>query len=174
MNYVKTIEVFMNGVKVGRMALTHDALCAFEYNPSYLTNGVSISPFNLPLKSELFTAKRTPFNGGFGVFDDSLPDGWGNLIMDRYLGNKGIAFSKLTILQKLALAGNSRRGALEYRPDCSETVVDEIINFDELAADAGKILTSDYAGESVETFYKYGGMPGGARPKVFVNSDGKE
>jgi len=74
MNEVKVIEVFMHGVKVGRIALTPDLLCAFEYDPAYLTNGVSISPFNLPIKSEVFIAKRTPFNGGFGVFDNSLPD----------------------------------------------------------------------------------------------------
>ena len=174
MNEVKVIEVLMNGVKVGRMALTPDSLCAFEYDPAYLTNGVSISPFNLPLKSEVFIAKRTPFNGGFGVFDDSLPDGWGNLILDRYLRSKGIDPVRLTILQRLALVGITGRGALEYRPDYSELTSDELINFDKLAADAEKILTTDYDGGSLETLYKYGGSPGGARPKVFVNIDGKE
>lgn len=174
MNEVKVIEVLMNGVKVGRMALTPDSLCAFEYDPAYLINGVSISPFNLPLKSEVFIAKRTPFNGGFGVFDDSLPDGWGNLILDRYLRSKGIDPAKLTILQRLALVGSTGRGALEYRPDYSESTPDELINFDKLAADAEKILTTDYDGGSLDTLYKYGGSPGGARPKVFVNIDGKE
>lgn len=174
MNEVKVIEVLMNGVKVGRMALTPDSLCAFEYDPTYLTNGVSISPFNLPLKSEVFIAKRTPFNGGFGVFDDSLPDGWGNLILDRYLRSKGIDPAKLTILQRLALVGSTGRGALEYRPDYSESTPDELINFDNLAADAEKILTTDYDGGSLDTLYKYGGSPGGARPKVFVNIDDKE
>ncbi|MDR2918802.1 MAG: type II toxin-antitoxin system HipA family toxin [Tannerella sp.] len=174
MNEVKVIEVFMNGVKVGRMALTRDAFCAFEYDSAYLTTGDSISPFNLPFKSEVFIAKRTPFNGGFGVFDDSLPDGWGNLILDRYLRSKGVDPVRLTILQRLALVGNTGRGALEYRPDYSESTADEIINFDKLAADAEKILTTDYDGGSLDTLYKYGGSPGGARPKVFVEIDGKE
>lgn len=174
MNEIKVIEVFMNGDKVGRMALTFDFLCAFEYDSVYLTNGVSISPFNLPPKSEVFIAKRTPFNGGFGVFDDSLPDGWGNLILDRYLRSKGIDPAKLTILQRLALVGSTGRGALEYRPDYSESTADEIINFENLAADAEKILTSDYDGGSLDMLYKYGGSPGGARPKVFVKIDGKE
>lgn len=174
MNEVKVVEVLMNGVKVGRMALTPDSLCAFEYDPTYLTTGVSISPFNLPIKSEVFIAKRTPFNGGFGVFDDSLPDGWGNLILDRYLRSKGLDPARLTILQRLALVGSTGRGALEYRPDYSESTTDEIINFDKLAADAERILTTDYDGDSLDTLYKYGGSPGGARPKVFVNIDGKE
>ncbi len=174
MNEVKVIEVYMNGIKVGRIALTPDALCAFEYDPTYLSSGESISPFNLPLKSEVFVAKRTPFYGGFGVFNDSLPDGWGSLILDRYLKHKGIDSAKLTILQRLALVGSIGRGALEYKPDFSELTEDEIINFDHLAAEAEKILTSDYDGSSLDTLYKYGGSPGGARPKVFVKIDGKE
>lgn len=174
MNEIKIIEVFMSEAKVGRIALTPDLLCAFEYDANFLNSGKSISPFNLPLKSGVFVAKRTPFNGGFGVFDDSLPDGWGNLILDRYLKSKGIEPAKLTLLQRLALVGSTGRGALEYRPDYSESTVDEIINFDNLATEAEKILTSDYNGEALDTLYRYGGSPGGARPKVFVKMDGKE
>lgn len=174
MNEIKITEVFMNGIKVGQIALTPDALCAFEYEPAYLASGVSISPFNLPLKSGVFVAKRIPFNGGFGVFDDSLPDGWGNLILDRYLKSKGIDSTKLTLLQRLALIGSTGRGALEYRPDYSKSTTDEIINFDNLAAEAEKVLTTDYNGETLDTLYKYGGSSGGARPKVFVKIEGKE
>ena len=164
----------MNSIKIGRIAMTSDFLCAFEYDSAYLLSGNSISPFNLPLKPEVFIAKRTPFYGGFGVFDDSLPDGWGSIILDRYLKNKGVNSSKLTILQRLALVGSTGRGALEYRPDYSESTADEIVNFDNLANEAEKILTSDYEGDSLETLYKYGGSSGGARPKVFVKIDGKE
>ena len=164
----------MNDTKIGRIAMIPDFLSAFEYDSAYLLSGVSISPFNLPLKSEVFIAKRTPFNGGFGVFDDSLPDGWGNLILDRYLKSKGIDPAKLTLLQRLSLIGSTGRGALEYRPDYSESTTDEIINFDNLANEAEKILTTDYEGESLDTLYKYGGSSGGARPKVFVKIEDKE
>jgi serine/threonine-protein kinase HipA len=174
MNEVKVIEVFMNGVKVGRIALTPDLLCAFEYDTNYLNSGKSISPFYLPLSPELMVAKRTPFNGGFGVFADSLPDGWGNLILDRFLKSKGIEPEKLSILQRLALVGTTGRGALEFYPDYSESTMGEILNFDFLAAEAQKILTAEYYGNSLETLYKYGGSPGGARPKVFVKVDNKE
>jgi serine/threonine-protein kinase HipA len=74
----------------------------------------------------------------------------------------------------LALAGSTGRGALEYRPDYSESTTDEIADFNKLATEAEKILTTDYDGKSLETLYKYGGSPGGARPKVFVAIDGKE
>ena len=174
MNEVKVIEVFLNEAKVGRMALTPDSLCAFEYTPEYLSSGKSISPFYLPLRQEVFMAKRTPFNGGFGVFDDSLPDGWGSLILNRYLKNKGIDLAKQTLLQRLALVGSSGRGALEYRPDFSETTTEGIIHFDKLAAETERILTSEYTGDSLDTLYKYGGSSGGAKPKIFVKIDGTE
>jgi len=174
MNDVKVVEVFMTGVKVGRIALTSDALCVFEYDPAYISSGKSISPFYLPLKSDVFMAKRTPFDGTFGVFADSLPDGWGSLILDRYLKSKGIDPARLTVLQRLSLVGATGRGALEYQPDYSETASNEIIDFDRLAAETQKILTTDYTGGSLEALYKYGGSPGGAIPKVFVAIDGKE
>ena len=174
MDDVKVIEVFLNDLKVGRIAMTPDALCAFEYDSMYLLSRAAISPFYLPLKSEVFIARRTPFSGGFGVFDDSLPDGWGNLILDRYLKTKSIDTAKLTLLQRLALVGGTGRGALEYRPDFSEATTDEIINFDNLATEAEKVLTTDYKGDALDLLYKYGGSSGGARPKVFVKIDGKE
>lgn len=174
MNDIKIIEVFLNGEKVGQIAMTSDFLCAFEYDSAYLLSGSSISPFNLPLKQEVFIAKRTPFNGGFGVFDDTLPDGWGNLILDRFLKSRGIDSNILTLLQRLALIGNTGRGALEYRPDYSELSTDEVFNFDNLANEAEKMLISDYGGDSLDILYKYGGSSGGARPKVFVKIDNKE
>ena len=174
MDEVRVVEVFFSETRIGRIALTPDSLCAFEYDPSYLLSGNSISPFHLPLKQEVFVARRTPFNGNFGVFDDSLPDGWGNLILDRYLKSKKVDPAKLTLLQRLALVGSTGRGALEYRPDYSEASEDEIINFDHLASETAKILTSDYTGGSLDTLYKFGGSSGGARPKTFVKIDGKE
>jgi len=174
MNEVKVIEVFLNGVKVGRIAMTRDALCAFEYDSGYLATGVSIAPFSLPLQSGVFVAKRTPFQGGFGVFDDSLPDGWGNLILDRYLKSKGVNPSMLTLLQRLAIVGSVGRGALTYRPDYSELARDEAVDFDHLAAEAQKVLTYDYDGYALDILYKYGCSPGGARPKVFATIDNRE
>lgn len=174
MKNINVIEVFINNDKVGRIALTSEMLCAFEYDATYLASGQSISPFYLPLRKEVFIAKRMPFNGGFGVFDDSLPDGWGNLILDRYLKSKGIQPEKLTLLQRLSLVGNNGRGALEYKPDFSETSSDEILDFNYLAKETEKILASDSSEVSLETLYKHGGSPGGARPKVFVKKNGKE
>jgi serine/threonine-protein kinase HipA len=174
MNNISVIEVFMSGAKVGRIAMTPDGLCAFEYDAVWLSSGVSISPYFLPLRREVFIAKRTPFNGNFGVFDDSLPDGWGSLVLDRYLRSQGKDPVRLTVLQRLALVGSTGRGALEYRPDMSAVPRDVAADLNKLADEAEKILTTQYKGEGLETLYKYAGSSGGARPKVFVKIDGRE
>lgn len=174
MKGIQVIEVGMHAQKVGRMVQTSDYLCAFEYDEDFLQSGSSISPFHLPLRKEVFLARRIPFTGGFGVFDDSLPDGWGSLILDRFLKSKGINPAALTLLQRFALVGSTGRGALEYRPDFSETNRDEQLDFDKLAQETALILSSESNGDSVEALYRQGGSPGGARPKVFVTLDNKE
>ncbi len=174
MNRINEIQVVMNDVEVGKLAITTDYLCAFEYSPNWLECGFSISPFFLPLEKEVYVARRDPFNGGFGVFDDCLPDGWGNLILDRFLKRQGIDSQRLTLLQRLALVGSSGRGALEFRPDLSDQSPNDVADFDTLAEEAEKILTTEYSGGGIDTLYNFGGSPGGARPKVFVNMDDSE
>lgn len=175
MNSIKQIEVLLADRLVGRLALTKEGLCAFEYAPDWLGSGFSISPFELPLRSGVFIAKPRPFEGGFGVFDDCLPDGWGLLILDRYLQQKGINPRALTLLDRLALVGSSGRGALEFRPDHSVVTRQDYADFEKLALEAERILDSDeYKGEGIEEFQDRGGSPGGARPKIFARYEGKE
>ena len=175
MNSIKQIEVLLADRLVGRLALTKEGLCAFEYAPDWLGSGFSISPFELPLRSGVFIAKPRPFEGGFGVFDDCLPDGWGLLILDRYLQQKGINPRALTLLDRLALVGSSGRGALEFRPDHSVVTRQDYADFEKLALEAERILDSDeYRGEGIEEFQDRGGSPGGARPKIFARYEGKE
>lgn len=160
---------------VGKLGINKEGLCIFEYDPSYLQHGVSISPFELPLKSGIFLARPFPFNGGFGVFDDSLPDGWGLLIQDRYLQSIGIDPKSLNILDRLAFVGSNGRGALEFIPDKSEMNQDRNYNFDHLALEAKKLLQSEmYKGEGLAEFQMRGGSPGGARPKIFINYEDRE
>lgn len=175
MNSIRQIEVVYARQVVGRMALTNEGLCAFEYSPEWLASGFSISPFELPLKNGVFIAKPRPFDGGFGVFDDCLPDGWGLLILDRYLQRQGINPHTLTLLDRLALVGSTGRGALEFRPDKSVVPKQEYANFERLALEAEQILDSDdYLGEGIEEFQHRGGSPGGARPKIFTRYEDKE
>lgn len=175
MNNIKQIEVIYDKRLVGRLALTKDGLCAFEYTSDWILSGYSISPFELPLRSGVFIAKPRPFDGGFGVFDDCLPDGWGLLVLDRYLQRKGVNPQTLTLLDRLALVGSTGRGALEFRPDKSVAAKQDYADFEILALEAEQILDNDdYKGEGIEEFQYRGGSPGGARPKIFTRYEGKE
>lgn len=175
MNSLKQIEVVYDNRLVGRLALTNEGLCAFEYSAEWLGSGFSISPFELPLRSGVSVAKPRPFEGGFGVFDDCLPDGWGLLVLDRYLQQNGINPRTLSLLDRLALVGSTGRGALEFRPDKSVVTKQEYADFEKLALEAEHILDSDdYTGEGIEEFQYRGGSPGGARPKIFTRFNGKE
>lgn len=173
-NEKNMVEVFLENRQVGRLALTPEGFCAFEYDSEYIKRGVSISPFFLPLKQELFIAKRDPFHGGFGVFNDSLPDGWGTFLFDRFLQEKGINPYKISLLEKLSLIGSSGRGALEYKPDRTIPATGEFVDFNILASEVQKILTGNFSANSIENLYKYGGSSGGARPKVFVKIGDRE
>lgn len=175
MNKLKSVEVLWGSRLVGHIALTKDGLCAFEYSADYIANGVSISPFELPLQTGVFIARPHPFDGGFGVFDDCLPDGWGLLVLDRYLQKRGVNPRSLSLLERLSLVGSNGRGALEFRPDRSVVNDEDYMTFEQLALEAEQMLSSDeYGGMGIEEFYRRGGSPGGARPKVFTKFDGKE
>ena len=112
---IQQIEVWMHGHQVGRLALTpqRPQTCAFEYTAEWLKDGFSISPFELPLTPGLKIAPYKPFDGHFGVFSDSLPDGWGQLILHRHLAQQGINSLSLNPLQQLCLVGSNGRGALK-------------------------------------------------------------
>ena len=114
---VQVVEVYLAGSRVGKIALAPERHCLFEYDPEWVRTGFSISPFYLPLKSGVFIARDEPFDGLFGVFNDSLPDGWGRLLIDRWLASQGISPATLTILDRLCLVGSNGMGALTYSPD---------------------------------------------------------
>ena len=167
------LNISMNGKDVGRMVLSPNGLCVFEYAPDYIASGFSISPFYLPLRSGIFTAHRDPFNGLFGVFNDSLPDGWGNMLIDRYLVSRDIAPGKLSVIDRLSIVGTSGMGALEYSPDNSIRASQHMDDINILAAEIKSILNEEEFTGSLKNLVEKGGSSGGARPKVLIVVDGK-
>ena len=168
---LSTVEVFYEEMRVGILALAPDHRCLFEYDPVWINEGFSISPFYLPLKSGLFTAKAEPFDGLFGVFNDSLPDGWGRLPTDRWLMSKGYYPQDLTVLDRLSLTGDGGMGALIYSP--GQNTKDEKPNREIAfyAKEAAKILHADYTGSLDELVIK-AGSSGGTRLKILITIDG--
>jgi len=111
------LKVLYQGRLAGTLALTPEKKAAFEYADEWLKDGFSISPFSLPLKKQVFIPQKDYFHGLFGVFADSLPDAWGNILLNRLLKKKGINADQMDILDRLAIVGSSGMGALTYQPE---------------------------------------------------------
>ena len=112
MKLVNKLSVLYRDQKIGELTMTHDnRCCAFQYDKKWLISGFSISPLDLPLESSLFIAKPEPFWGNFGIFEDSLPDGYGRYLLNRLLKKQGINDALLTPIQRLSIVGISGMGA---------------------------------------------------------------
>jgi len=157
---------------VGRLALDNRRLF-FEYDKHFLEKGFWLSPYKLPLQTEVFEYKDdNHFGPIFGLFDDSLPDGWGLLLMDRYLKKRGYDTNTLTMLDRLSFLGNNTMGALVYEPvldiEASDNTPFDLHNLSKQAMD----IISGKTDEVLPQMIKAGGSPGGARPKVLVGVSG--
>ncbi len=173
MHRIKKLEVFYHDRLVGTMALYQNRLAAFEYGTDWLADGFSINPFSLPLEKKVFLPKIEPFEGIYGVFADSLPDGWGRLLVDRLMRRNGINPMEMGNLDRLAIVGETGMGALSYRPVITLEESDNSMSLDEIAAECEKVLQTEFS-EQLDTLFTLGGSSGGARPKILTKIDGDD
>ncbi len=110
MDRIRQLNVFYHERKVGTLALYKERLAAFEYDKEWSESGFPVSPFSLPLEKRVFLPKADPFGGLFGVFADSLPDGWGRLLVDRLMLKNHIDPVTVGNLNRLAIVGDSGMG----------------------------------------------------------------
>ena len=108
----RKLEVYLGERFVGTMAQTADRRVAFAYSEKWLDNGFAISPFSLPVEQKVFVPTSQAFSGLWGVFANSLPDAWGQLLVDRMLKAREILSTDMTQLERLAIVGDSGMGAL--------------------------------------------------------------
>jgi len=154
---------------VGRLAM-RDGKVYFEYEASFIAADIAISPFSLPLQSGVETFDSHLFEGLPGVFNDSLPDGWGRLLFDRFARSKGILASDITPLDRLAHVGTSTLGALVYEPNRSADNNNEPIKLDRLAEQAQDVLAGE-VDAVLQELIDINGSSGGARPKALIGVD---
>ena len=109
---IDRLSVSYRDIPVGTLSLGSDKrLCMFEYDKDWIANGFSISPLDLPLRPGVFVANPEPFYGNFGIFEDSLPDGYGRYLLHKALLREGIDDSSLSALDRLSIIGNGGMGA---------------------------------------------------------------
>jgi len=169
MDRIRTLSIYYHEQPVGSMALHHNLQSAFEYDWEWLNTGFSLNPYSLPLEKKVFMPKIDPFDGLFGVFADSLPDGWGRLIVDRLLLKNRMNPMELTSMNRLAIVGDTGMGALTYKPDIQlESLDRSLADFDEIAKECEKVLLTNDS-ENLDALFQLGGSSGGARPKILTD-----
>lgn len=142
----------------------------FEYSPEALERGLELSPHKLPLSDKTY--------GDFpehqlklpGLISDSLPDGWGMLLMDRLFRKQGKRPEQISPLDRLAVIGDTAMGALVFEPAEDFALTHEDVHLLELAKETREVL-HDESEDVLRKLMMMGGSPHGARPKVLVNFD---
>jgi serine/threonine-protein kinase HipA len=153
---------------VGELVLSNQKIY-FRYHTDFLKTGLSLSPIKLPFSNDIASADKQPFDGLFGVFNDSLPDGWGRLLLDRFLSAKGIDMTTITPLDRLAHVGSRGMGALVYRPEIKTKNTSEPFPALDILADEMNHVLQGNSSEIIQELFILGGSSGGAKPKIFAS-----
>ena len=166
--HIEKLAIFCHGQKVGELSQGDRKQIWFEYAPTWLTNGFDLSPksLNFDLKPQL--AKGSEFDGLHGVFSDSLPDGWGLLLMDREFKRRfDWSPHDITPIDRLAYIGSRAMGALEYLPIYEQEPIPGEVDLRRLSQSVDAVLQGQESAVLQQLIIQ-GGSPGGARPKVTI------
>jgi serine/threonine-protein kinase HipA len=155
--------------EVGRLALL-DRNIVFEYTSEFIQTGIELSPFKLPLRPGVFRCEDRLFEGLFGVFNDSLPDGWGRLLLDRQLMAQQQNPGALNPLDRLRHVGNDGMGALLYQPAHLHHETIKTRNLDHIAHNIMAFQTKNDE-QHIDELLKLTGSSAGARPKILITHE---
>ena len=165
------VELFIDDEvrPVGQLATTKNRIY-FEFNQSCIERGYELSPIRLPLAPGAKSFDRHTFEGLPGLFYDSLPDGWGRLLLDRKMRELGVPPQQLSPLDRLTHVGKCGMGALVYKPCETGKGKSEPLILDQLAADVQHVLEGE-SSAVIEELLALNGSSAGARPKAVIAVD---
>lgn len=175
-----TAEIYLWGTRVG---IIHQDLdkpyASFEYDEKFLNSNIEISPIMMPLSNIVYefpTLSGEPFFGMPGLVVDSLPDTFGNKVIEQWLASQGKSITDFTAIDRLCYTGKRGMGALEYVPASSEiSDINESINVSEMVKFASDVLNKRESitlnAEEALTYsqlVQVGSSAGGARAKALI------
>lgn len=175
-----TAEIFLWGTRVG---IIHQDLdkpyASFEYDEKFSNSNIEISPIMMPLSNVVYefpALSGEPFFGMPGLVVDSLPDTFGNKVIEQWLASQGKSITDFTAIDRLCYTGKRGMGALEYVPASSEiSDINESINVSEMVKFASDVLNKRDAinlkAEEALTYSQFvqvGSSAGGARAKALI------
>ncbi len=176
-------EVRLWGRTVGAIALEEgDRICSFEYDPAFRGSGVELSPLTMPLTDRIYRfpgLSRETFLGLPGLLADSLPDRFGNAVIDAWLASQGREPGSLNPVERLCYTGRRGMGALEFEPalgpapgPSAEVEVGELVRLASEILTTREQLQASFSGdarsEALAAILRVGTSAGGARAKAVV------
>jgi serine/threonine-protein kinase HipA len=155
---------------------------AFQYDPAFVTSGIQVSPFTMPLNERVYAFPELPratFHGLPGLLADSLPDKFGNALIDAWLAARGRSHADFDAVERLCYIGNRGMGALEFEPAVGfKPRTARKIDIDALVELASAVLTQrqDFRGSldgrirerTLGDILRVGTSAGGARAKAVI------
>ncbi|TAL46259.1 MAG: type II toxin-antitoxin system HipA family toxin [Salinibacterium sp.] len=175
---VDLVEVVAWGQRVGAIAPGQRGAYVFEYDPAWIRGGIELAPAIMPLARKLYAFPGLPaetFHGLPPTVADSLPDRFGNSIVDAWLARNSIPAERVTALDRLAYLGERGMGALGFRPDRTPSLPPPTaLDLGDLVRSARRAVTGSLASESesqaaLRRIIEVGTSAGGARAKAIVN-----
>ena len=175
-----TAEVFLWGTRIG---IIHQdpgvPYASFEYDKDFINSGIELSPLRMPLANNVYefpSLAGEPFYGMPGLVADSLPDTFGNAVIEQWLMSQGKSLSDFTAIDRICYTGKRGMGALEYVPaSLDSNDIDENINVREMVRFASDVLAGKEsiilnAGDHLtySQLVQVGSSAGGARAKAVI------
>ena len=178
-----TAKVNLWGRTIGAVSLEDGAATAtFEYDPAFISSGIEVAPLMMPLSSRLYSfpsLQPETFHGLPGLLADSLPDRFGNVLIDAWLARSGRMPGSFNAVERLCYTGARGMGALEYAPatrlaapGASRIEVDKLVEL------ASEILThrnnlqgwlhEEGQDSALQDILRVGTSAGGARAKAVI------
>jgi serine/threonine-protein kinase HipA len=176
-------EVLLWGRRIGAVSLQEgEHVAAFQYDPAFVTSGIELSPITMPLSRQVYQFPSLPqvsFHGLPGLLADSLPDRFGNALMDAWLATQGKRPESLNAVQRLCYIGVRGMGALEFAPaggpplrKSAKVQVDELVKLaSEVLTHRASLQVSFAPGRrhvGLQEILRVGTSAGGARAKAII------
>lgn len=174
-----TAQVMLWGTPIGTVAVTEsDRIARFEYDSSFLQSGIELSPITIPLSGQVYSFPQLSegsFHGLPGMLSDSLPDTFGNKVIDAWLEAQNREPDSMDPVERLCYTGSRGMGALEYVPntgphyDSSDLVqIDELVDLSTRIINDRKKLKVDAHDHIMQQIIAVGSSAGGARAKAII------
>ena len=175
-------EVKLWGNTIGAVALENDETASFQYASEFTGSGIQLSPLHMPLSNEVYRFSNLnyeSFSGLPGLLADSLPDKFGNALIDSWLAKQGRTPDSFNAVERLCYTGDRGMGALEYLPATGpQGSGTNPVQIEQMVELASEILTQrenlsvsldeDSKEKAMTDILQIGTSAGGARAKAVI------